>query len=100
MNYRNFSMDELSSILQNEPDRCRFIEAAKAFLQKFSEGNFMTDDEMEKIKDDSRDEWCDKMQEQCQKESVQILEDNKHWLVTKDEWDAWDEMIGLMKMLG
>ncbi len=100
MNYRNHTMDEMVTVLTNEPDRNKFIEAAKAFIEKFVDGHWVTHSELEVIKDDARDDHVDKIQKVCQDEAVRILEDNRMWLDDGDRDEDWKVLINSMKMLG
>lgn len=100
MNYRNYTMDEMVSVLTNEPDRSRFIEATKAFIEKFVDGHWVTDDELRQIKEDAMDERVDKMQEHCQNEAVQILEDSMLDICNGLTGQDWKILINSMKMLG
>ena len=47
MNFRNYSMDELANLIVDEPDQDRFNDAAKAFVSRWLEGTFYTQDELD-----------------------------------------------------
>ncbi len=100
MNYRNHSMDELVDVLTNETDRSRFIEASKAFLQKFVDGNFLDNDERVVIDEAAMDERLNEMQDRCQNEAVSILEDSMDGICQGITGGEWKALINSMKMLG
>ena len=56
MNYRNLSMEELTGVLINEPDRNRFIDASKIFIENFANGEYVSKEDHEAAIEEARDE--------------------------------------------
>ena len=57
---RNYTMEELVSVLINEPDPDKFIAAAKVFVEKFDEGEYISKADMEAKLEEAHEEGADK----------------------------------------
>ena len=80
MNFRNYTMSELSDFLCNEPNRDLFIEAAKELTTRVVEREYvvMRQAELDKIIEDTRDEAIEdgrlEMRQECRNEMVEYIE--------------------------
>jgi len=61
-------MDELSGILQAEPDRNRFIEASKAFVTKWCEQKYYSQEELDKAIEEAIEEGTQRGYEEANAE--------------------------------
>jgi len=77
VNYRNHSMSELVTCLSNEVDPDRFIEAAKVFVQKFVDKDYvprqLREDALDAVKGDSFGAGYDEARTQCREEMAEYL---------------------------
>ena len=101
MNYRNYTMDELSDSLQHETNHNRFIDMAKAFITKFHDGKFFTHQELEAHDEDeidkAVDEAVEEKRQECRDEMVQYLEAQAgQWIDDK----PLERILEVARMLG
>jgi len=97
MTYRNYTMDELSGILQAEPDQNRFIEAAKAFVTKWCEQKYYSQEELDEAIEEARDEGAIDKRKECREEMVDIIENRITTVITESGYEI---LINEAKTLG
>jgi len=101
MNYRNLSMDELTTTLANEPNRDCFIEAAKELTERIVNSNFHSQSELDDAVIEARDEGIEEgrkeMRDECRVEMVEYVENT----VSQKVSDAlYDNLLNHARVLG
>lgn len=76
MNYHNYSLAEMVTVLTNEPDPDRFIEAAKVFVEKYVDVEHFTQDDMDTAKDAEYNKGYNAARIACQDEMVGLINNN------------------------
>ncbi len=66
MNYRNLSMDELTTFLTNEPDPDRFIEASKELVERIVDKKYHSQKEFDDAVEAAYEKGRTEMQRECQ----------------------------------
>jgi len=104
MNYRNHSMSELVTVLSTEQDHHVFIEAAKVFIQKFVDGNYVPreihDEAISEREHAAEMKGYDEARDNCREEALRIIDANKCWLLHDGYQEDWNQMRPLFMVIG
>ena len=99
MNFRNYSMDELAEYITNESEQSRFITACKAFIEKWFDQKHYSQDEVDELIEEAKEEaeqkGYDDCRKVCQDEMVERLE-----LMPNIDEGPRDQLLHTAKLLG
>ncbi len=96
MSYHNYTLDELGSRLQSEPDHIIFIDMAKEFIQKFYDGDYISPDDLEAKMDEARWEGLQQAQTSCRNEMTEYLNASS----THIDGDDLENLLSVARTLG
>jgi len=74
MNYGNYSMDELANLIINEPDHRVFIDACKAFVERWVNEDHITQDVYDDGVEEAQDEQAIETRDICREEMAQAID--------------------------